>query len=163
MLTAADILREMPRDLVTTTPDTTVLEALQIMTKKNIGSILIVEGSRPVGIWTERDLMHNTVRPGFNAAATRIGDVMVRNLVYTPDSDTVYELADKILGRRHRRLLIQHDGAFIGLLTSGDVIRAFMRAKQRELEELNAMVGWEYYEEWRWTKESGKAKPATKA
>jgi signal-transduction protein with cAMP-binding, CBS, and nucleotidyltransferase domain len=115
-----------------------------------------MEGDELAGIWTERDLTQNVLEPEFDPHKTRLRDVMVSRLVYTPHTDTVYELMDKILGRRHRHLLIQRDGQFIGLLTSGDVMKAFMQAKQKELQGLNEIIGWEYYEEWRWTRESGK-------
>lgn len=163
MLTAEDILKSRGGALVTVSPDATVLEAVRSMTTHNVGSVLVFEGTLLVGIWTERDLLHQTPLPGFQAATARMRDHMVRNLVYTPHDDTVYELMDKLLGRRHRRLLITREGVFVGLLTAGDVMRAFMQHKQRELEGLNALVSWDYYEEWRWTKESGKIeRPATK-
>jgi hypothetical protein len=49
-----------------------------------------------------------------------------------------------------RHLLIEKNGEFIGVLSSGDVMKANLNEKTKELEELNAMVSWEYYENWRW-------------
>jgi len=156
MLTAEDLLKVKDRDVISVSPDATVADALATMDQHRIGAILVKEEARLVGIWTERDLLHNMLDPEFDPKAAKVKDYMVAQLVYTPHTDSVYNLMDKILGRRHRRLLIQRDGEFIGLLTAGDVMRAFMQEKRREMENLNATVGWEYYEEWRWTKESGK-------
>jgi len=156
MLTAEDILNAKGGSLVTVGPDETVMDAVRAMTANRVGSVLVLEGDRLVGIWTERDLLWQTALPEFRLATARMRDHMVRSLVYTPHDDTVYELMDKLLGRRHRRLLISRDGVFIGLLTAGDVMRAFMQLKQSELQSLNSLVSWDYYEEWRWTKESGK-------
>ncbi|MDA0989559.1 MAG: CBS domain-containing protein [Verrucomicrobia bacterium] len=160
MVTAEDILRSKSQDIITVSPKATIAEALAVMTGHNIGSILITEGDAIRGIWTERDLMRNSLKPDFNPRTSLIQDHMVTRLVYTPHTDTIYQLIDRILGLRHRRLLIQRDGQFIGLLTQGDVMKTFMLEKSKEVEGLNAMVSWEYYEEWRWTKERGQPKTA---
>lgn len=161
MITAEDILNSKSGELVEVPSSATVRDAVRAMAQRNVGSVLIRDGQALLGIYTERDLLRHSAQDGFNATTAPIRDFMVRKLVYTPHSDTVYELMDKLLGRRHRRLLIQRDGQFIGLLTAGDVMRAFMHVKQRELEGLHALVSWDYYEEWRWTRESGKVGPSS--
>lgn len=160
MITAEDILKSKSGELVVVPSGATVQDAVRAMAQRNVGSVLIRDGDALLGIYTERDLLRHSAREGFNAATAPIRDYMVQKLVYTPHTDTVYELMDKLLGRRHRRLLIQRDGQFIGLLTAGDVMRAFMQVKQHELESLHALVSWDYYEEWRWTRESGKVGPS---
>ena len=122
-----------------------VLEALRIMVASKVGSILIEEGSRIVGIYTERDLIRNTIDP----ATTPIEQVMTRGLRYAPHTDTPFELMDKFLGLRLRHLLIDRDGDFIGLLSIGDVVRSALRLRTSELEALQQVVNWEYYEEWK--------------
>jgi signal-transduction protein with cAMP-binding, CBS, and nucleotidyltransferase domain len=67
-------------------------------------------------------------------------------------TDTVYMLKDKFLGLRLRHLLIEKEGKYIGLLSTGDIIKASLREKDLELKDLNAIVSWEYYENWRWRK-----------
>jgi signal-transduction protein with cAMP-binding, CBS, and nucleotidyltransferase domain len=74
---------------------------------------------------------------------------MTRGLSYAPHTDTVYELMDKFLGLRLRHLLIRKGEDFIGLLSIGDVTKACLQARTKELEELHEVVSWEYYEEWR--------------
>ena len=59
-------------------------------------------------------------------------------------------LKDKFLGLKLRHLLIEKEGKYIGLLSIGDVIKASIQEKDQELKNLNAMVSWEYYENWRW-------------
>ena len=66
-----------------------------------------------------------------------------------PASDTAFELMDKFLGLRLRHLLIDRAGDFIGLLSIGDVVRCALGERTRELEELQVVANWEYYEEWK--------------
>ena len=75
---------------------------------------------------------------------------MTTDLFFARHDETVYKLMDKFLGLRIRHLPVKEDGEFIGLISSGDVMKAAISAKNAELEKLNAMVGWEYYENWRW-------------
>ena len=147
--TAEQILQDKGGELYTVAGGVMVLEALRIMVKSKVGSILIKEGTRIVGIYTERDLMRNTIDPGFEPATTTIAQVMTRGLRYAPHNDTAFELMDKFLGLRLRHLLIDRAGEFIGLLSIGDVVRSALRQRTRELEDLQEVVNWEYYEEWK--------------
>ena len=147
--TAEQILQEKGGDLYSVGEDATILEALRLMVENKVGSTLVAEGRRLVGIYTERDLMRNTIDPEFDPAAARIGDYMTRGLKYAPHTDTAYELMDKFLGLRLRHLLIDRDGEFIGLLSIGDVIRSALQERTRELETLQQVVNWEYHEEWK--------------
>jgi CBS domain-containing protein len=147
--TAEQILQDKGGELYTVAEGTTVLEALRIMVESKVGSILIKQGTRIVGIYTERDLMRNTIEPGFDPATTTMAQVMTRGLQYAPHSDTAFDLMDKFLGLRLRHLLVDRAGEFIGVLSIGDVVRSALRERTRELEELQEVVNWEYYEEWK--------------
>ncbi len=147
--TAEQILQDKGGELYTLAGDRMVLGALRIMVDNKVGSILIEEGSRIVGIYTERDLIRNSIDPDFDPATTPIEQVMTRGLRYAPHTDTAFELMDKFLGLRLRHLLIDREGEFIGLLSIGDVVRSALRHRTQELEELQQVVNWEYYEEWK--------------
>lgn len=147
--TAAQILQDKGGQLYSVGGDTMVLEALRIMVENKVGSILIKEGTRIVGIFTERDLMRHTITPGFDVATTAIESVMTKGLRYAPHTDSAFELMDKFLGLRLRHLLIERDNEFIGMLSIGDVVRSALRERTQELEQLQEVANWEYYEEWK--------------
>lgn len=147
--TAQQILQDKGGVLYTVAGETMVLEVLRIMVKSKVGSVLIKESTRVVGIYTERDLMRNTIDPEFDPASTPISQVMTRGLRFAPHTDTAFELMDKFLGLRLRHLLIDQDDEFIGLLSIGDVVRSALRQRTRELAELQQVANWEYYAEWK--------------
>ena len=151
MTTAEDMVREKGGSLIEVRPDATVTQALQVMVDNKVGAVLIGEGGKPVGIWTERDLMRNVLTPGFVPREARIGDHMVSPIRSAPHTDTAYNLMDKFLGLRLRHLPIEKDGEYIGMVSVGDVMKASLVEKNLELKALNAAIGWEYYEEWQWT------------
>ncbi len=152
MKTAEDILKSKGGEIVAVSPDTTLEKALEVMITKKIGSIFVRENGNIIGVWTERDLMHDVLDPDFSPQKARIADYMTRDLHYAPSTDSIYSLLDKFLGKRLRHLLIKKNDEFIGMLSTGDVIKADLNDKTRELKELNAIVSWEYYENWRWDK-----------
>ncbi|HHL71475.1 MAG TPA: CBS domain-containing protein [Bacteroidetes bacterium] len=151
MKTAEEIIQEKGTGMICVSPDTTIHDALKIMVDKGIGAMLVQDESGIVGIWTERDLMKNTLQEGFDPKTARIGDYMTRDLVSAKHDDSMYKLLDVFLGRRLRHLLIEKDGTYIGMLSSGDVIKANLVEKTKELEDMNELMSWEFYENWRWT------------
>lgn len=154
MKTAEDMLKDKGSDILSVSTDTVVLDALKKMNTGKVGAVLVTRDGQPVGIWTERDLMRNTLDAGFDPKTTPIGNVMTKTLIFAPHTDTVYNLMDKFLGLRVRHLLIQKDGETIGMVSSGDVMKASIQEKDSELKQLNTMVGWDYYENWCWRPES---------
>ncbi len=150
MKTAKEMVQEKGGDVVCVSVGTTVLEALQKMCRRKVGAILVLRDEKVAGIWTERDLLIHIVDEKFDPKTALIEDYMTADLVYAAHDDTLYGLMDKFLGLRIRHLPIKEKGEFIGLLSSGDVMKAAISAKNAELEKLNDMISWEYYENWRW-------------
>ena len=152
MNTAADILSNKKRQLITTASDKTIHEALQIMNAQNVGAILLTEADehRIVGIWTERDLMKNVMLDGFDPRTAVIGDYMTTDLHTATSDTTLAELKEKMIGLFIRHLLIEEDNRYIGLLSVGDIIRASLLAQDAHIKELKSHTSWHYYENWGW-------------
>ena len=89
------------KKLLTASPAMTVAEAAKRMAKRNVGAVMVVEGERLVGIFTERDVVYRVVARGLDAAATRLAQVM------TPDPLTV--TAEDSFGVA---LMLMHENGF---------------------------------------------------
>ncbi|MCI5105861.1 MAG: CBS domain-containing protein [Pseudomonadales bacterium] len=147
--TARDILKDKGGHMVTINSDATVYQALTVMTQNKVGSIVVVEDEKIVGIWTERDLMFRVLEEGFDPKTARLRDNMSVNLISANVDEAAYQLYDKFLGRRIRHLLIEEGGEYIGILSVGDVLKTTLQQATEDLEELNQMVSLEYYENWK--------------
>lgn len=152
MKSAEDIVKEKGSDVFAISANATIQDALKMMVAKKIGAILVEQDDAIVGIWTERDLLRNSIVDDFDPKTARIGDYMTKKVVTADASENIYRMMDKFLGLRLRHLPIEKEGKVIGILSAGDVIKAALLEKTREFDELNAMVSWEYYENWRWSK-----------
>jgi CBS domain-containing protein len=154
MKTAKDMIRDKGGDILCVPVGTTVMDALKTMNENKVGAIIATRDGKPAGIWTERDLLRNTLDAAFKPQTTLIDDVMTKTIVTAPSTDTVYNLMDKFLGLRIRHLIVEENDEIIGMVSSGDVMKASIQEKDEELKQLNTMVGWDYYENWCWRPES---------
>lgn len=151
MKTAEDILNEKrPFEVITIGPDQTVATAIERMNQANIGAILIKDDGDIVGIWTERDLLRAMAQPGFSPASAPIGQHMNTQLHSASHDTEVIQLKEMFVGLFIRHVLIRRDERFIGLLSIGDVLRASLLEKDRQIRELNSIASWQYYENWAW-------------
>lgn len=150
MKTAEDIINEKGTKTFSVPSSATVYDAIKVMVENNIGSILVEENNNKIGIWTERDLLKNSLNPNFDPKTAKITDYMTSNLKKIPHSTSIYKILDIFLGLRIRRLIVEKDEVFFGLLSIGDVIKAALVEKTKEYKELHEMASWEYYENWRW-------------
>ena len=153
METAKKMVADKGREIVSVPVGTTLFTTLEKMNRKKVGAILVTRNNDIIGIWTERDLMRNVVQEGVDLKNALIEDFMTAQLISAPHTDTVFNLMDKFLGLRVRHLLIEEDGDIIGLVSGGDVMKCVIHEKDTELRQLNSMVSWDYYENWKWKPE----------
>ncbi len=152
MKTAEELLNEKGPKLYTISADSTLSEAIKMMVAKKIGAILVEQDGEIVGIWTERDLLRNSLLDDYDPRTLKIGDHMSKNLQTVECGENIYRMMDKFLGLRLRHLPVKKEEKIIGMLSSGDVLKAALLEKTHEFDQLNEMVSWEYYENWRWSR-----------
>jgi len=153
METAKKMMADKGREIVSVPVGTTLFATLEKMNQKKVGAILVTRDEKIVGIWTERDLMQDIIREKLDLKSALIEDYMTTHPISAPHTDTVFNLMDKFLGLRVRHLLIEEDGNIIGLVSGGDVMKCVIHEKDSELRQLNSMVSWDYYENWKWKPE----------
>ena len=150
MKTAGEILKEKKREMVCISSDKTIRDAIRLMNDNNIGAILVKEKDQIVGIWTERDLLHNMNLPEFNPDTDLIGDHMTTGLHKISNDTSILRINEMFLGLFIRHILVEKDGIYIGVLSIGDVLRASLIEQDRQIKSLNKIASWEYYENWGW-------------
>ncbi len=158
MNTAEDIVNDKDRQIVSIPHDETIYRACQIMVENGIGATLVTRNGEIVGIWTERDLLSNTVEESFDPKTARVGDYMSSPIHTAPHDTHIFRLAEMFLGLFLRHLVIEKEGHYIGFLSIGDVLRASLLEKDREFKQINALVGWDYYENWGWDRKKKQKK-----
>lgn len=150
MKTAEDIVTEKNNETVSVSKSQTVHEAIRLMNRSKIGAILVEENNQMIGIWTERDYLRNSEDPDFDPNTARVGDFMSSPLHFAPHDASLTQLEEMFLGLFLRHVPVEKEGHFIGMVSAGDVLRANLLEKDRQIKELNSLASWQYYENWGW-------------
>ena len=150
MKTAEDIIADKNNEIVAVTKTQTVAEAIDLMNKNKIGAILVQEDDDVVGIWTERDFLRSSSDPSFDPKSARIGDHMTSPVHFAEHDATLTQLEETFLGLYLRHIPVKKNDRVVGMVSIGDVLRADLLAKDRQIKELNSMASWQYYENWGW-------------
>jgi CBS domain-containing protein len=156
MKIAEDIVKDKKSEIISISPDETVQQACTIMLNHKVGAIVVKENDDYIGIWTERDLLRNITTDGFNPSTSRVGDYMTAPLHNVSYDASLYQIGDMFLGLFVRHLLVEKEGECIGIISTGDVLRANLIEKDQKFKELNSFVSWEYYEDWKWGRKKKK-------
>jgi CBS domain-containing protein len=129
-----------PRDLVTASPDESVLDVARRMAASRVGAIPVLQGRRLVGIFSERDLMTRIVVPERDPAAVRVADVMTRDVVTAAPDEHRSECIDKMRGAACRHLPVLEDGEVVAMLSMRDLLRDEIEEQGEEIQHLRAYL-----------------------
>jgi CBS domain-containing protein len=144
MDTVARILKEKGNQVHHTAPDTTVLAAVEKMCAARVGAILVCERDAPVGMFTERDLMTRVILAQRDPAATRVADVMSREVVFVEPATRTSEAMAVMTERRCRHLPVMSAGKLVGMLSIGDLVRWASRKQEFEIHRLTDYIVGKY-------------------
>lgn len=120
--------------------DATVLDAVDRMNDKRIGSLLVMNGDQPVGIFTERDVLVRVVAGRRDPAMTTVGEVMSVELVTVTPATPVDEVMGIMTETRCRHLPVMEGARVLGLASIGDVTRHVVRLQNIEIADLRQYI-----------------------
>jgi len=112
----------MSKDVRVVRPDTTIREVVATMNKFDIGSILVVQGDRPVGIITERDILRRIVEPCLAPETLTARQVMSSPVTIISEMASIEEAAKIMAKKRIKRLPVMNNGKVVGMLTFTDIV-----------------------------------------
>jgi DNA-binding Lrp family transcriptional regulator/predicted transcriptional regulator len=143
MRTAGDIVQFKGGDVWWVTPDTTVFDGLELMSDRGIGAVLVLEGDRLVGVFSERDYARKVILHGKSSKETLVGEIMTERVV-TVQPDTLVEVCMRIMTDQHIRHLPVVDGEKLhGMISIGDVVNAIITEQRFVIDQLRAYRAWE--------------------
>ena len=116
----------MSKPVISMDSDGNVASAAQIMVRHNIGSVVVVEGKKPVGIITERDITKQVIK-GEEVLKGPVKNVMTKSLVTAPPSMPIQQAFELMLVSKIRRLPIVENNNIVGIVTEKDLMRWVLR------------------------------------
>jgi CBS domain-containing protein len=123
------------------TPDTTVQEAVRIMTEAHVGALAVVEGRHIVGIFTERDLMRRVVHPRRDPATTQLGEAMSAPVFKVRDGTPVSEAAAMMREHHIRHLaIVDASDNLLGMVALRYLLYDMMADLERKVDGLEGFI-----------------------
>ena len=135
-----DILQIKGPGTFSVQPATTVYQALELMVEKNIGSLLVSENGKFVGIFTERDYARKVVLKGKTSKDTMIGEIMTENPVTVSPDDCIDDCMKVMTNRFIRHLPVVDHGDLIGIISIGDVVKFIIEEQRYIIEDLEHYI-----------------------
>ena len=121
-------------------PDDTVLDALKMMEEKNVGSVLVKEGDRLVGLFTERHYARNVFLKGRSSPTTPIREVMATEVICVGPEKTAEACMALMTRERIRHLPILRDDHLVGIISIGDLLKSTIADHEFTIEQLEHFI-----------------------
>lgn len=140
MITVKEMLKEKDGGVLTISPQDTVYRALEIMAEKNLGALVVVEGEKVVGVFSERDYARNVVLKGKSSKDTLIKDLMSENPCYVRPEQTLNDCMALITEKRIRHLPVLDGEKLIGIVSIGDVVKQQIIDQEFTIKQLENYI-----------------------
>ncbi len=121
-------------------PTTTVAEALEIMAEKNIGSVVIMENEKYVGIMTERDYSRKVILKGKNSSDTMVSEIMSTDLPSVTPTDTIESCMELMTNRNIRYMPVFENERLAGIISMSDVVKETILTQKETINHLQNYI-----------------------
>ncbi len=136
MDTVLQLLNSKGNEVWTIHPDETVLDAIQEMAAKDVGSLVVIEDGKPVGIFTERHYARKVFLKGRPSPTTAIREIMSTHIVCASPEQTIEECMAVMTDKRIRHLPVLDHGKLIGIVSIGDLVKSRIADQEFIIEQL---------------------------
>ena len=145
MLTVKQILETKGKNYWSVAPKSTVYEALQLMAEKDIGALMVVEGRKVVGVFSERDYARKVILKGRASKEMRVSELMSSPVFAVGLEQTVEQCMALMTAKKLRHLAVIDDNVLAGVISIGDVVNAFITNQKITIRDLESFIyGTEY-------------------
>ena len=141
MKTLRQFIAGKNKPIATIAPEETVLRALELMAKHDVGALLVLEGDRLAGVFSERDYARKVILQGKSSRETKVSEVMTGKVLYvTPDASIEECMA--IMTDKHIRHLpiLEADQSVIGVISIGDAVKETISQQQFIINQLENYI-----------------------
>lgn len=140
MATVSNLLKAKGKDVWTVQSGTSVKNTLKLMAEKNIGAVLVLDGGKIVGIFSERDYARHAARRESMLLNDPVDDFMTRAVYYVGPVQTVEEVMALMTSKHIRHLPVLENDQLVGLISIGDVVKKLMEEKETTIQGLENYI-----------------------
>ncbi len=141
MLKVSQILASKAKNAVyAVAPTQMVIEALELMAARNIGAVMVMEGNRLVGIFSERDYARKGIIQDRKAKSTPVSEVMTANVFTVNPEASIEDCMQLMSERKFRHLPVLNGSDVVGLISISDVVTAIIQEQQYRIQNLEMYI-----------------------
>lgn len=136
-----NILASKGDKVYTIQPDQSLKEVIDLLTERNIGALVVVDSTgKPVGILSERDIVHLAARDGEAMFKHKVADCMTKNVIMATPHDDVQAVLKTMTDKHFRHMPIVDDGKLSGMISIGDVVKAQLNEYRGTIDNLQSQL-----------------------
>ena len=140
MATVRQILDAKGHDVATIGPDATVYNAIKKLADENIGSLVVMDDEKIVGIVTERDYARNVILKGKASPTTLVRDIMSTRVVSVGLEQSVEECMAVMTDKAIRHLPVLESKRLVGMVSIGDLVKSIIGDQKFIIEQLEHYI-----------------------
>ena len=140
MRLVSDLLKSNGHQFWTVAPAPAVYDALKLMADKNIGALLVLEGDRLIGIFSERDYARKVILKGKASKNIPVKEIMSSEVVYVRPEQTIEDCMVLMTDRHIRHLPVLEGKQLVGMISIGDVVGSIIFEQGFEIKQLETYI-----------------------
>ena len=140
MTTIAQLLNTKGNQVWSVEPKATIFKALEIMSEKEIGALLVMEDGKLTGIFSERDYARKVILKGKSSKETPVGELMTKKVFYMDPQKTINDCMAMMTAKRIRHVPVIKDNQVMGIVTIGDVVNQIISEQEVTINHLENYI-----------------------
>lgn len=143
MSNVSEILSKKGNTVWSVSPQTSIGDTLKLMADKNVGAVLVLEGSKIAGIFSERDFARNSIKKTLKLESP-VKEIMTSKILVVNSSQSTDECMSLMTSKHIRHLPVMDGEKLVGLISIGDVVKKVIEDHKFSITQLERYVTGEY-------------------
>ena len=139
----SELLKEKGSDVWSVDVGAGLRDALKFMAEKNIGAVLVKDGNKIAGIFSERDFLKNSASEGQLSEETPIREIMTKKVLFVSPSETTEKCMFLMTAKRIRHLPVIDNDQLVGMVSIGDIVNKVIESQKYSIEQLEKYISQE--------------------
>ena len=140
MKTVSDLLKSRARELITISPEQSVLDAIKVLAQHDIGAAVVMSGDQMAGIFSERDYTRKVILKGRASDTTRVEEIMTPRVVCVSMRTTTRECMQLMTDKQIRHLPVVDEGRPVGMVSIRDIVGDIIADQDFTIEQLEHYI-----------------------
>ena len=140
MKTVSELLKTKPSRVVAVKPEDSVLDAIKVLARENVGAAIVMVGARLAGIFSERDYTRKVILKGRSSDTTRVEEIMTANVVVVSPRTKTRECMALMTEKGIRHLPVVEEGRVVGMVSIRDIVSDIIADQDFTIEQLEHYI-----------------------